>query len=99
MTLEEYRIQTIEKLKACRDPARARDVLSDVDGMLVGSRISDTTRRLFWETLRNDLDVVTQESTALLERQAAAVLGAVVRAAQDAIFEYQALIGSDEPGY
>jgi hypothetical protein len=88
MTLEEYCIQVIEKIKACRDPARVRDLLSEVDGLLTRSRIGHHTRATFWEALNNDLDVVAQESTLLLERQAATALSAVV-AAQTVIAQYQ----------
>jgi len=46
-------------------------LLSEVDGSLTKSRVGRHTRATFWEALNNDLDVVAQESTLLLERQGA----------------------------
>jgi len=95
MTLEEYRIQVIEKLKICRDAAQARGLLAEVDLVLTNSRISDRTQKLFWQTLNNALDAVAQESTLLLEKQAATALRPVVAAAQPVTAQYQLLIASD----
>jgi len=96
MTLEEYCIQVIEEIKACSNPARVGDLLSEVDGLLNRSRIGHHTRAAFWEALNNDLDVVGQESTLLLEKQAATTLSAVVAAAQTVIAEYLLLLASDQ---
>ena len=96
MTLDEYRVQVIEKLKACRDPARARGQLAEVDLVLMNSRISDRVQKTFWETLNNDLDVLAQESTLLLEKPAATALSAVIAAAQTVIAQYRLLIASDQ---
>jgi hypothetical protein len=69
MTLEEYRIQVIERLKASQDPVKARGLLAEVELVLTNSRIGDRAQKTFWETLNNDLDIVAQESTLLLEKQ------------------------------
>jgi len=97
VTLEEYRIQVIEKLKVCGSAASARSLLAEVDLLLTNSRISDRGLRTFWEALNNDLDMVAQDSTVLLNNKAATELSAVIAAARAAIFEYEVLIGSDEP--
>lgn len=94
MTLEEYRIQVIEKLKACREPLWARNLLAEVDLVLTNSGISDQARKTFWEDLKNDLEVVAQESTLLLEKQAATALSAVITAARAAIAQYQLLLAT-----
>jgi hypothetical protein len=96
VTLEEYRIQFIEKLKACRDPANVRGLLAEVDLVLMKSGISDRVQRTFWETLNNSLDVVAQESTLLLEKQAATALSAVIAAAQTVIAQYLVLLANDQ---
>jgi hypothetical protein len=51
MTLEEYRIQVIERLKARQDPVKARGLLAEVELVLTNSRIGDRAQKTFWETL------------------------------------------------
>jgi hypothetical protein len=96
IALEEYCIQVIETLKACRDPAQVRDLLSEVDGVLTSSRIGRHTRTTFWKAVSDDLDVVAQESPLLLEKQAATALSAVIAAAQTVIAQYQLLTAGDQ---
>jgi hypothetical protein len=50
---------------------------------------------MFWEDLKSDLEVVAQESTLLLEKQAATALAAVVAVAQAVIAQYESLIVSN----
>lgn len=87
MTLEDYR-EVIAKLKACSGPSWARNLLAQVDLVLTNSGISAGTRRAFWEDLNHDLEVVGEESTLLLEKQAATVLSSAIAAAQTVIAQY-----------
>src|SRR5438128_11313481 len=98
MTLGEFRLQPVEKLKHCRDSERARSLLSEFDLVLSNSRISDQTKRTFWDAVMDDLDAMGQDSTRLLDEHAAAALNAVVAAAQSVICEYRLLVGTDELG-
>jgi hypothetical protein len=96
LTLEEYRIQVVERLKGLREPVRVTGVLLEVELFLAHSAISSETQRSFWDKLYNDLDVVTQDSTLLLGKQAATELRAVVAAAQTEIAQYRLMLGSEE---
>jgi hypothetical protein len=82
LTLDEYRIQVLEKLKGCEDPRRARDLLAEVDLMLGASGLSPKAQQAFWQGLSTDLEVVAEESTKLLGKDRAVRLTAVVLAAQ-----------------
>ena len=62
----------------------------------MNSRISDRAQKVFWQTLNNDLDIVAQESTLLLEKQEATALSGAVAAVRAVIAHYQRLIASDE---
>ena len=95
MTLEEYRIQLVEKLKGCREADGARDLLSAADLVVTWRQLSD--QRAFWEALSNDLDLIAQTVTHGLDRQAATALSAVITMAQSVVQEYRALAASDEP--
>jgi hypothetical protein len=97
MTLDEYRRQALERLRACQDPSQARTVLAELECALTASRLSDYTVRLFWQGLSSDFEILVQESAYLLDKQALAVLAAVFSAAQAAIAQYQARLGSDKP--
>lgn len=89
MGLDEYRLQVIESLKNCQTPGRARELLAEVDLVLKSSQLSAGTQGMFWQTLSSDLDLITQDSPLLLEKQAAAALIAVVAVAQRMIVQYQ----------
>lgn len=96
MTLEDCRIEVIAKLKACQGPLWARNLLAQVDLVLLNSQISAGTKKAFWEALNNDLDVVAEDSTLLLGKEAATTLSAVVAAAKAMIAQYLQLIESDK---
>jgi hypothetical protein len=98
MTLEEPRIEVMQKLKACRDPVQARELLAEVDLALMKSQISVRAQKRFWEALKKDLDVLAQESAVLLGNQAAVALSGVIVAAQATISPYQLTLASDEDG-
>ena len=91
MTLDEYRTQIIESLKARPDIVGARDLLAQTHLVLINSGISAQTQTRFWESLNDDLELLEQEST-LLEEHAANTLRAVVAAVQAVIAQYQRLI-------
>lgn len=91
MTLEEYRAQIIESLKARPDVVGARDLLAQTNVVLIGSGISAQTQTRFWESLNDDLELLEQEST-LLEEHAANTLRALIAAVQAVIAQYQHLI-------
>jgi hypothetical protein len=92
MTFDEYRIQTIEKLKGFGDAAEARVLLAEVDLVLGSSHISDRAQKTFWEALSNDLDVIAQEATLFVGKQAVEKLREVISAAQTAIRLYQEVL-------
>ena len=96
MTLDEYRAEVIEKLKACRDLARARDLLFEVDVMLGSAGLDTRAQRTFWQALESDLARVAQDSTRHLERQAAIALGGVPGVAQAEIAHYVLLLDSED---
>jgi hypothetical protein len=92
MTLDEYRTQIIESLKARPEIAGARDLLAQTHLVLTNSGISAQTQTTFWESLNDDLELLAQQST--LEEHAATTLRAVIAAAQAVIAQYQRLIAS-----
>jgi hypothetical protein len=97
MTLAKYRIQVMETLKACKDPAKAREFLAEVDLALMYSQISAHVQKMFCAAFKNDLDVLGQEAATLSDKQNATLSGVIV-AAQAAISLYQLTIASDEEG-
>jgi len=93
ITLEDYRIQIIEQLKA---GAHARDLVAEVDMVLASARLSAAAQAAFWDNLNSDLDILAEESTAVLGKEAAAELNASIAAAQGAALKYRRLLASDE---
>ena len=77
MTLDGYRHQTVERLKACRASGTAREILAEVDLMLTNCQISSHAQKRFWEALNSDLEVVAQECTRPLGKQAADALSVI----------------------
>lgn len=49
-------------------------------------------KKTFWEDLKSDLEVVAQEWTLLLEKQAATALTAVITVARATMTQYQFLL-------
>jgi hypothetical protein len=96
VALEDYRIQIIEQLKAARGTARARDLLAEVDMVLASARLSPTAKEAFWDGLNSDLDILAEESKGVPGKEPAALLSAVIAAAQVAVLKYRRLLGSDE---
>ena len=90
VTLEDYRIQIIEQLKAAGGTVRARDILADVDMVLATATLSTAAQGAFWESLNSDLDILAEESKGVLGKEAAAALGAIIAAAQGAVLKIPA---------
>jgi len=82
MTLDEYRMKIIERLRACQDDACARSLIDEVDTMLHDSRIGKHTHEVFWQALEEDLDALEEEARFLANPEASAALEAVVTAAR-----------------
>jgi hypothetical protein len=78
LSLEGYRIQVLEKLKALRDPQRACDLIAEVDVVLR-------------EALYTDIDVLTEEVTIVLGKDLAAELAGIIDTAKTEIRRYLSL--------
>ena len=89
MTLDEFRGTLIERLRACRDTAAVRDLLAEVNLVLINSQINALTQDRFWETLEEELDVLGEDAKLQNDPGPAAVLGAVVAAARARIARYR----------
>jgi hypothetical protein len=81
LTLDDYRAQVVMQLKACAEPIRATELLSDVETMLAATHTSPSLQRIFWRDISQDLDLLTQRAT-LLDPAAAATLRAVITTAR-----------------
>jgi hypothetical protein len=94
MTLDEYRMQVFEKLRACTEASHAREILSEVRALLASSRMSDSGQKGFWQSLSHDLNVLAHQLTRPSDR---AVVSArtVIATAQSAIAQYQRQLKSD----
>lgn len=86
LSLDGYRIQVLERLRACRDPREAREVLAEADIILNASGLSRPAQRAFWQGLDTDLDVLLEDPTG--------ALSAVIAAAKTDIAKYLKLIPS-----
>ena len=94
-SLDDYRSQILTRLKVAADPAVARELISEVDLVLMHSQMSDQGIKAFWAALRSVLDGAAQ-ATRLLDWHAAAALEAVLTAAQSAIFEFESMVAADD---
>jgi hypothetical protein len=95
MILEEYRLQVLERLKACTEPARTRELLAQVDGYLATLGVSDGAQKAFWQLLSHDLNVIAHNMSRPPERQVINARSAIATA-QAAIARYQRQLRSDE---
>ena len=92
VTLEDYRIQIIEQLKAAPGTDRAHDLLAEVDMVLASARLSTAAQGAFWDSLHSDLDMLAEVAKEVLGKEAAAALSEVVTAAQEAVLKYRQLL-------
>lgn len=88
LSVEGYRIQVIEKLKAMQDPAAACALMAEVDTVLQATGFSRPAQRAFWQALDTDLDVIGEEWAEMLGKDAAAALGPVIATAKTALQRY-----------
>jgi hypothetical protein len=94
LSLDGYRIQVVEKLKACHSARGARDLLAEVEAVLAATGLSLRAQQAFWHGLGTDLEVVAEESPRLLEKDRAARLKHVLAAAQADIARYLGILSS-----
>lgn len=92
LSLEGYRIQVIEKLKALQDPASAHALIDEADTVLKATGLRVPAQRAFWEALHTDLDVIAEEWSEILGKEAAATLGATLAVAKADVRRYLALV-------
>lgn len=95
VTLEDYRIQIIEQLKAAHGTQRAHDLLAEVDMVLASARLSTAAQGEFWDSLHSDLDMLAEVSKEVLGKEAADALGEVVTAAQGEVLKYRRALQGD----
>lgn len=86
MTLEEYRLQLLERLKVCAGPIDARNLIRELDLLLQGSDLTASTREAFWATVQRDLSFLT-EHLSVLRKPAQEDIAPLIEAAQQAIAE------------
>ena len=90
MTFDEYRLQLLERLRVCRDPASARNIIAEGELMLVNGQLTQLTHDRFWESMEEQLDALGEEAKFLADPKAADTLGIVVAAARSRIARYRA---------
>jgi|SRR5579862_5072322 len=89
-----------KRLKGCQDPEKARDLLAEADVVLGTSDLRPTAWQAFWHSLATDLEVVVEESTKLLAKDAAARLATVIAVVQADIAQYLLILSSSgTPSY
>ena len=100
MTLDEYRLRLLDRLKACSGPAGARELVAEAQMVLAHSALTQRSLDQFWSGFRNDLQYLLEGAEALREREARATLGSAIAAAQGAIdqFHKPAADGSSSSG-
>lgn len=65
LTSDDLRARVVQQLHACSVPARAFDLLADVERMLYATHISAAQQTAFWTGLSQDLDLLIQQTTQL----------------------------------
>ena len=88
MTLDDYRAQTIQRLRTLTDAKQTSALVSEVQLLLKSMDVSAPTRLEFWQLFRRDLEMVAQELPRL-EKSRAAILREVIFAAREAIRVYE----------
>jgi hypothetical protein len=89
MTLDEYRLQMLQRIRDCDFPDGARDLIAEARLFLAQCRLNETTLRAFWSNLRADLEVLSEDLVGVPERSGRSQRGAVLAAAQVAIVQLQ----------
>jgi hypothetical protein len=94
VTLDEYRLALIERLRACQDTAAVRQLLAEADLMLANGGLTRLTHDRFWETVEDDLRGVEEEAKSLPDRKNGEALAAIVVAARARIARYRARVAN-----
>jgi hypothetical protein len=97
MTLEEYRIQLVDRLKQCSSPAKALELVDEAALVLAQSQVSENTLEKFWTHLREDLQILVENASDLREPGPRAVRIAVMTVARLAIADYLNQLGERPP--
>ena len=82
MTLEEHRLQLLERIAGCSGAAAARELVREAHFMLVCCDLQPSTLRQFWEELRAALDMLQEELIYVSDRESKTLRGAVLAAAR-----------------
>jgi hypothetical protein len=90
LTLDDYRAQVLKQLTNCTDPNRVCDILAEVELALGAMQMSLEVQKTFWQSLANDLDVLSQQVSHAPPVDM--VLRAVIDVARAAIAHHQRAI-------
>lgn len=94
MIFDEYLLQLLERLKSCTDPARAGELLAEVDAMLTATDVSEGAQKEFWQNLNHELNVFAHRLSRPSTRSVISARS-VIAVAQAAIAQYQRRLMSE----
>lgn len=94
VSLDDYGVQVFERLRSCIDPARACELLAEVDAALIATDVSDGARMEFWQSLNHELNVIAHRLSRPSTRSVISVRS-VIAVAQAAIAQYQRRLKSE----
>ena len=78
----------MQRLKACIDPVRSREIIAEADSFLEAAAMSDHEQQAFWQKLTRELNVVAHRLSRPPDGNVVRVR-AVIAAAQAAIADRQ----------
>jgi hypothetical protein len=82
MTLEEHRIQLLQRIAECGGAPAARNLIGEAHLMLVCCDLQPRTLRQFWEELREALDALQEELPFVRDHDIRVLRGSVFAAAR-----------------
>jgi hypothetical protein len=88
MIIDECCFAVMQRLKACIDPIRSREIIAEADSFLEAAALSDHEQQTFWQKLHRELNVVAHQLSRPLDGNVVRAR-AVVAAAQAAIADHQ----------
>jgi hypothetical protein len=94
VSLDDYSLGVLERLKACIEPARARELLAEVDAILTATDVSDGAQKEFWQNLNHELNVFAHRLSRPSTRSVVSARS-VIAVAQAAIAQYQRRLKSE----
>jgi hypothetical protein len=98
LTLEQHRAQVLKNLKACLGSREVRELLADVQLMLVVTGVSSATQAAFWCGISAELDLESQRAMLVLQEETGKTLRNLIAAARTTIKGYQRLLAeADKP--